>query len=307
MFALMTLGLLSTGSFAQNGGRDTTKHGGDHRDTTHIHWPGDPGRDTGKGGDNDHDSTIHNPQDTLHHGDPGKDTTNHGGRDTSIHHNGGKGGQFGDHGRVNLDRLLHSDSCRLALEAQMTPADAAALEADLAALKANADQIKTLLGQLRDAYKAKDTATIHALAGQLRTLLATQRTDAKALSDLLANYTSIINKVWHDCTMKGHNTTNGNPTDLRLEVKPIFPNPVSSKGTNAGGVVTLNYSISADADVNITVADMQGNIVQQVAQDREVAGQHTATINASSLTVGLYYVRIQAGTLVQTQKLMVIQ
>jgi hypothetical protein len=310
LFALLTVGFLATGSYAQHGGndhgRDTTHHGG--LDSTLLHHDNDSNDHHGKDSIDHRDTTNH--RDTTIHHDGGKDSTNHGGRDSSIHHDGGKGGHGGDHGRVNIGLLLRSDSCRLSLEAQMSPADAAALEVDLAALKANADQIKTLLGHIRDARHAHDTATVHLLVTQLRALIDAQRTQAKAINDLLANYTAIINTVWHDCHNGGkgrHGANNGGTGDLRLEVKPLFPNPVSARTSNGGGQVTLMYSISADADVNITLSDAQGTLVQQVAMDHELAGQHQAMMNASALNAGIYIVRIQAGTSVQSQKLVVIQ
>ncbi len=327
LFALLTVGFLATGSYAQHG-RDTTHHNGGldstklgdrdstslgDNDSTEFH-----GRDTIKifhdpdstaAGDND--STEIHVRDTTNHKDTtdhhGRDTTDHHGRDTTIHHNGGKDGHTGDHGRVNLFLLLRSDSCRLDLESKMTAADVITLEADLAALKLNADTIKTLLGQLRTARKAHDTATFRALAIQLKTLITTERTIAKSLADLLAKYASVINTVWHDCHMKGdHGTNNGGGTDLRLEAKSLFPNPVNPK-SSTGGTVTLMYMISADADVKITLSDAQGTLVQTVVADHEVAGQHTATINVSALAAGVYYVRLQAGTEVRTQKLVVVQ
>jgi hypothetical protein len=293
MFAVVALTFLSSLSYAQMNPPDTGK-GGHGRDTVINHG--------GHGGGGD----------TTEHGG-GKDTIEHGGGRDSIHHRDtvrhDDRGHNGNHIRFDIGRLLHNDSCRQALELLMTPDDAHALEANLAKLKADGDQITALRTQLKAAREAHDTATLRMLWGQVRMIMQDVGMTNKAVSDILGKYRDAITATLKDCgAHKGpHRDPNGGGTtgELRLEVKPIFPNPVSLRSAQAMSA-SLMYSLSADADVNITLMDATGTIINQIANDHETMGMHTAVINVAGLQAGMYLVRIQAGSVVQTQKLVIV-
>jgi hypothetical protein len=236
-----------------------------------------------------------------------------GGVDTTTPHGLGNGGR----GRIDINRLLGSDSCLLDLEALMTAADAASLQADLAAVKSDGTQLEAMANTLRTEVDSlrkltpPDTASIHLLLSQFRVqsqaLLTDEQAKVAAISTLLATYTTQIQQVWVTCTAPpphhGGTGQNGDST-LHLMVAPLFPNPVSL--TRGSAQVNLQYNLSLAAAVNITVSDAQGNVVLTPANDQETAGLHTIQISITSLKVGIYFVRVQAGTLVQTQKLVVM-
>jgi hypothetical protein len=314
LLALLAIMLVNSQSQAQDG-----DHGG--------HGDHGGGRDTVVRREIDSldriEDSLNHLQDTLppsgHHGfdttDRGDSLPPHhgmGGRDTSHSHGFGNGGRS----RFDINRLLGSDSCLLDLEALMSAADAASLRADLAALQNDGTQLEAMAKTLRTEVDSlrklspPDTAAIHLLLSQFRVqsqaLLSDEQTQVKAISTLLANYTTQIQQVWLSCTAPPHHRGTGQNGDstLQLMVAPLFPNPVSL--TRGSAQVNLQYNLSLAAAVNITVSDAQGNVVLTPANDQETAGLHTIQISPSSLKVGMYFVRVQAGTLVQTQKLVVM-
>jgi hypothetical protein len=69
----------------------------------------------------------------------------------------------------------------------------------------------------------------------------------------------------------------------------FYPNPVSNKST-------LQYELLNNGNVNITIYDMAGKIVNKpVSNQMRAAGQHIETIDFSSLKAGSYILSIQTG------------
>jgi hypothetical protein len=247
----------------------------------------------------------------CHPGKPGGDPGDKGGRGRG--HGGDKGGPGGHgpnpHVRIEAGFFLGHDSCRWALEAKMTTEDAQDFEAATLALKADGQSIRDLMKQLRDAMRAHDSATVTSLRDQLRAAQEKIRADRDAYMQILTKYADQIGAVHKECWSprrsdggRGDKSTEGGNIERVLKASPIFPNPV-----NYGGDGTLNYELTADAQVNIILTDAMGTVVQQLTNDAEVAGKYTVTIKTAGLQTGTYYLRIQAGTDVQTQKISVVQ
>jgi hypothetical protein len=79
-----------------------------------------------------------------------------------------------------------------------------------------------------------------------------------------------------------------------------YPNPFNP-GT------TIAYQIPTAAHVSLTVTDVIGRIVATLVDEEQEAGKKSVFFDASGLTSGLYFYRLQAGSFVETRKLLLVK
>ncbi|MFB6286498.1 MAG: T9SS type A sorting domain-containing protein [Candidatus Bipolaricaulia bacterium] len=79
-----------------------------------------------------------------------------------------------------------------------------------------------------------------------------------------------------------------------------YPNPVESS-------TTIEYSLKKDVHVEISVYDALGRKVSTVVDEQKSAGRFEATLDAGTLSSGVYFYRIQAGDFTATKKMTVIR
>ena len=75
-----------------------------------------------------------------------------------------------------------------------------------------------------------------------------------------------------------------------------FPNPFNPS-------TKINFSIAESGIVKIVVYNMLGQEVSLLLNDFEEAGQHTITFDASSLTSGVYFYKLETSNYIQTRKM----
>lgn len=99
------------------------------------------------------------------------------------------------------------------------------------------------------------------------------------------------------------------PTSLDLQVssQPIeyelaqnYPNPFNP-------VTTINYSIPQRSNVVLKVYDILGNEVVTLVNQEKEQGFYTIDFNANNLASGLYLYRIQAGSFIETKKMILLK
>ncbi len=88
------------------------------------------------------------------------------------------------------------------------------------------------------------------------------------------------------------------PTEYNLGA--AYPNPFNP-------VTTLEYSTISEGNVSITVYDITGRVVDVLVDENKEAGNYTVTWNAGSLPSGLYLVRMDSGSFVGIQKVMLVK
>ncbi len=79
-----------------------------------------------------------------------------------------------------------------------------------------------------------------------------------------------------------------------------YPNPF-----NPGTVI--RYELPEASAVKVQVFDVLGRVVATVVNERKEAGIYEAMFNASSLSSGTYFYRLQAGTFVETKKMVLVK
>ncbi|HMA62732.1 MAG TPA: LamG-like jellyroll fold domain-containing protein [bacterium] len=80
-----------------------------------------------------------------------------------------------------------------------------------------------------------------------------------------------------------------------------YPNPFNPK-------TTINYALPKVSDVKITIYNMIGQRVDVIANvKKQQAGRYSIPYNASNLSSGLYFYRIEAGKYTKTKKMMLLK
>ncbi len=84
--------------------------------------------------------------------------------------------------------------------------------------------------------------------------------------------------------------------ELSLEALNLFPNPASNN-------VTLSFGIAETKDLEITLYNMFGQVVESIVDQTYNTGSHTVEINTTRVANGMYFVNITDGNAVITRKL----
>jgi hypothetical protein len=85
-----------------------------------------------------------------------------------------------------------------------------------------------------------------------------------------------------------------------FDLLPAYPNPFNPE-------TTLSFELPEASVVTLEVFDVLGRRVQTLANEPFAAGTHAITLDASSLSSGLYLVRMQAGNFVASQQVSLIK
>jgi len=88
------------------------------------------------------------------------------------------------------------------------------------------------------------------------------------------------------------------PTKFELEQN--YPNPFNPS-------TTIGYDIPEREHVILTIYDVLGRLVKTLVNAEISSGHYEVHFDASRLSSGLYFYRLQAGTYVQTKKLTVVK
>jgi hypothetical protein len=97
------------------------------------------------------------------------------------------------------------------------------------------------------------------------------------------------------------NVANGGkliPSEFSLQQN--YPNPFNP-------TTTINYSIPKSGFVKIKVYDLLGRIVTTLVNENKLVGNYSVQLNASKLTSGVYFYRMESGSFSQTKKLLLLK
>jgi len=85
-----------------------------------------------------------------------------------------------------------------------------------------------------------------------------------------------------------------------FELGQNFPNPFSRS-------TTIRYQVSEEGPVSLSVYNLTGKEVARLVDEQKQAGNYEVILNAEELADGVYYYRLQAGTLSQSKKMTIIK
>lgn len=214
----------------------------------------------------------------------------------------------GDSVRKGPPCNLMADSCFQILLGKLSADDAAALTAALDAQKAFMDQVNQLRAAAKAAREAGDTAAFRAAMEQLKGLRRQGRDLQKTIRDIMHRNNTAVREALLACCgepprgPRDSNDTKG-PDDHQhiLGLGHITPNPVPAGITTA----SMEYKLKVESMVTITINDQLGNIVKTVVNATTPAGEHVVSLDLTGLSTGGYLVRVQAGSDVQTRRLII--
>ena len=85
-----------------------------------------------------------------------------------------------------------------------------------------------------------------------------------------------------------------------FELSKLYPNPFNPS-------TQVSFSLPVDSHVHLAAFDVRGKEVDVIFEGAQSIGQHSYTWNASNLPSGVYYIRLQAGEMVTSQKALFIK
>jgi len=91
-----------------------------------------------------------------------------------------------------------------------------------------------------------------------------------------------------------------NVLPIKTELTDAYPNPFNPSST-------INYGLKNEGQVEIMVYDATGRLVEELVSGHQTAGYHSITWNASNQASGMYFAKMIAGDVVQTQKLVLLK
>ncbi|MFN3345717.1 MAG: T9SS type A sorting domain-containing protein, partial [Chloroherpetonaceae bacterium] len=89
-------------------------------------------------------------------------------------------------------------------------------------------------------------------------------------------------------------------TARAFELAQNYPNPFNP-------TTTIRYQIPTAQTVSLKVYDVLGKEVATLVNGRQEAGSYSVPFNASRLSSGMYFYRLQAGEYVETRKMMLVK
>ena len=87
---------------------------------------------------------------------------------------------------------------------------------------------------------------------------------------------------------------------VKTGLSDSYPNPFNP-------TTSINYGLEIDGYVEIMVYDAAGRLVDELINQNQEAGYHSITWNASNQASGMYFAKMIAGDVVQTQKLILLK
>lgn len=85
-----------------------------------------------------------------------------------------------------------------------------------------------------------------------------------------------------------------------LMLHPSFPNPFFDR-------TTIHFTLATQELVRLQIADITGKTVATLVTENLDAGEHTEVFDGSNLSAGTYFIRLQAGNVVLSQKISLVR
>jgi hypothetical protein len=164
-------------------------------------------------------------------------------------------------------------------------------------------------------YSQKDDGTVRGLMFSM----TGAKLNASDISSIIEfdfvpseNFRGVSTVEFSDVIIAGTNgkkleTTQGSILFDTNDVLPVktalntsYPNPFNPS-------TTINYDLSSESHVNISVYDALGRLVTELVNDVQPVGKKDISWNAVDQASGAYFVRMTAGSYTSTQKLMLVK
>ncbi len=91
-----------------------------------------------------------------------------------------------------------------------------------------------------------------------------------------------------------------NPTVGEFRLNAAYPNPFNA-------MTTISYSVPKSGPARLAVYNIAGQLVRDLVNGTVTAGSHNVSYNAETQTSGIYFVRLEAGEQMATQKIVLLK
>ncbi|MCA6391850.1 MAG: T9SS type A sorting domain-containing protein, partial [Cytophagales bacterium] len=115
---------------------------------------------------------------------------------------------------------------------------------------------------------------------------------------------AVIIDTLYDGTFKANVSRAGGK---RLIAPALFPFAVTVKPNPSADVAEIVYLLSQEADVVVEIITMKGEVVQQMIQSKQQAGEHATTLVLRQMPSGSYLVRVRAADAFAQQQLTIVR
>jgi hypothetical protein len=88
--------------------------------------------------------------------------------------------------------------------------------------------------------------------------------------------------------------------NLSYELRQNYPNPFNPS-TN------IKYSVPQSSNVVIRIFDIIGNEIETLVNEKKPAGNYKVEFDASTFPSGIYFYRLQAGSFIETKKMLLLK
>jgi hypothetical protein len=112
-------------------------------------------------------------------------------------------------------------------------------------------------------------------------------------------YSSVGKFIVSSTTNVGQ-TLNNKTVPASFELKQNYPNPFNP-------TTTIIYTIPKATFISLRVYDILGNIVTTLVNENKQAGNYSIEFNPKNISSGVYFYRLQAGSFVETKKLVFLK
>lgn len=102
----------------------------------------------------------------------------------------------------------------------------------------------------------------------------------------------------------GGSTTYSDPITVKrtapstLHIRSVYPNPAHSE-------ITIKYTLPEDGPVTMALHDVLGRRVSTPLNESKKAGPHESSFSVTSLSSGVHFLRLRAGSTTRTEKIVV--
>ena len=98
----------------------------------------------------------------------------------------------------------------------------------------------------------------------------------------------------------GTDVEDGAPVPAIAILHENYPNPFQTS-------TTINYELSREGHVKVTVFDLQGRKVRDLMDGYQQAGQHTVTLEADNLPSGTYIYQLETREWKTSSKMLLVR
>jgi len=118
-----------------------------------------------------------------------------------------------------------------------------------------------------------------------------------------SNNNKVIMGFLSELAIRGSVTSSDDPKNilpLAYDLYQNYPNPFNPS-------TIINYQLAVGSQVTLKVYGVLGNAVATLVNEKKPAGTYELKWNAANLPSGVYFYRIQAGSFVETKKMILLK